>query len=248
LEQARYNTKTIGKRIEVLYPAYRQDIMHPRDIAEDVIISYGYDNIKPEMPKLPTTGREDWTEVFSKKVASVMVGLGLQEVMSYILTNKQNLFGKMNLKESAVAEIENIVSSNWCVFRNWLLPSVLEFLTQNKHVEYPQGVFEIGDCVALDYLQPTKARNARKLAVAVTNIAVNYEQIASYLDAFMKSIGVKYALRKSSHPSFIAGRCADIFVGIKHIGVIGEVSPLVLNNWGLEKPMIAFEVELEKLK
>ncbi|MFH0711316.1 MAG: phenylalanine--tRNA ligase subunit beta, partial [Candidatus Aenigmatarchaeota archaeon] len=41
LLQARYNPTVNGKRIEVLYPAYRQDIMHPRDVVEDVMISYG---------------------------------------------------------------------------------------------------------------------------------------------------------------------------------------------------------------
>ncbi|MBL7206004.1 MAG: phenylalanine--tRNA ligase subunit beta [Candidatus Aenigmarchaeota archaeon] len=248
LKKSGYGIKSKSKKTKLLYPAYRQDVMHPIDVVEDVIISYGYGNVEVKVPEIATTGKADETEVFSKRIAEVMVGLGMQEILSYTLTNKNDLFGKMNKKEEPIAEIENIVSSNWSVFRNWLLPSVLEFLLQNKHIEYPQEVFEIGDCVVLDNFQPTKTRNVRKLAGAITNSTVNYEQIASYVDALISAIGIKYKLRKTNHPSFVNGRCAEIFVENKSIGFVGEISPKVLNKWGLEKPVTAFEVDLENLK
>ncbi len=40
LKQARYDAKVKGNTIEVHYPAYRQDIMHQVDVAEDAILSY----------------------------------------------------------------------------------------------------------------------------------------------------------------------------------------------------------------
>ncbi len=247
LGQARYGVRQNKNRIEVLYPAYRQDIMHQRDITEDIMISYGYSNIRPEPLKLATTGRQDCMEVFSEKVASVIVGLGFQEIVSYTLTNKRDLFEKMCLKESPAVEIENAVSSNWSVFRGWLLPSLLEFLSSNKHVEYPQCVFEIGDCVIPDNTQPTKARDVRKLAAARTNSTVNYEEIASCIDALMKNVGVDYKLKAMDHPSFIKGRCAEIYIGKKQAGFAGEINPQVLNNWNIEKPVVVFEVDVELL-
>ncbi|MCK4714702.1 MAG: phenylalanine--tRNA ligase subunit beta, partial [Candidatus Aenigmarchaeota archaeon] len=135
LEEARYETKVKGKSIELLYPAYRQDIMHQRDVVEDVIISYGYNRIKPVIPKLPTIGSVSDVEKFSDSVADIMGGLGFQETLSYVLTNKNSVFRKMNIPEGGVVEIYNIVSSNWSVFRNWLLPSNIEFLSRNKHRE-----------------------------------------------------------------------------------------------------------------
>jgi len=252
LEKARYKTKVKGgkkeKKIEVLYPAYRQDIMHPRDVVEDIIISYGYNKIEPVVSELATIGSIDNKEVFSNAIAEISVGLGLQEVLSYTLTNKDNLFKKMNIEEQIVAEVENPVSMNWNVFRNWLLPSVMEFLSNNQHVEYPQRVFEIGDVVLLDDTQETKTKDIRKLACAISNTYVSYEEISSVLDAVMKTLGIEYKLKSATHPSFIEGRSANVLVKGKSIGLIGEIHPAVMENWKLEMPVAAFEIDIEELQ
>jgi phenylalanyl-tRNA synthetase beta chain len=247
LEQARYKIVKRGRKIELLYPAYRQDIMHPRDVVEDVIISYGYNKIAPEPPKLKTEGSVSEKEKFSERIGEIMVGLGFQEILSYMLTNKNNIFSKMNLKEERVAEIENIVSENWCVFRNWLLPSLMEFYSNNQHVKYPQKIFEIGDVVLVDEKEETGTRDVRKLAVAIADSKVSYDDIASVLDAFLSTLGVKYRLKRSKHSSFIEGRVAEVLFKNKSIGFVGELHPSVLKNWKMEMPVAAFEINLENL-
>jgi len=248
LERARYKTILKGKRIELLYPAYRQDIMHQRDVVEDVIISFGYNKIEPLMPKLPVIGSESELEIFSNKISEVLIGLGLQEIMSYTLTSKKNLFEKMNLKNKRIVEIENPVSMNRGVFRSWVLPSLLEFLSKNKHVDYPQNIFEIGDAVNIDEKRETGTVNERKLAVVLTDNTIGYEEISSHLDALMKNLGIDYKLRATEHGSFIPGRVAKILINNNSIGIIGEINPLVLERWNLEKPVAGFEMSIDMLK
>ena len=65
------------------------------------------------------TGKELEAEAASRRIAELMAGLGLQEIMSYVLTNKYNIAGKMNIKESPIVEIENVISANGSVFRTW---------------------------------------------------------------------------------------------------------------------------------
>lgn len=247
LKASGYDIKRKGRKIEVYYPAFRQDIMHEVDIVEDIIISYGYNKMKPKLSKIITRGKMNELEEFSYKVAEVMVGLGMQEVMSYILTNKHNLFKKMNIEEERVAEIENPISANWNVFRSWLLPSLMDFLSNNQHREFPQKIFEIGNCVLLDEKEETKTRNVRKLAAVVTDYSVGYEFISSILDALMRSLGINYTLKRTSHPSFINGRCASVLVKEMNIGIIGEIHPVVLEKWKIETPVVAFEVDLEEI-
>jgi len=247
LEQARYKVVKSGKKIELLYPAYRQDIMHQRDVVEDVIISCGYNKITLEPLKMKTKGGISLVEKISEKVTKVMVDLGFQEILSYILTNKNYLFDRMNLKEEKIAEIENIVSENWCVFRNWLLPSLMEFYSNNQHIEYPQKIFEVGNVVLLDEKQETKTKDVRKIAVAIADSKVSYEDISSVLDAFMSSLGMKYKLKRSKHPSFIEGRFAEILFKGKSVGFIGELHPMILKNWKMEMPVATFEINIEEL-
>jgi len=247
LEQARYEIVGMrGKKIELLYPAYRQDIMHQRDVVEDVIISFGYSRIRPEPIKYKTKGEISKMEVLADKVIEKMVGLGFQEILSYSLTNKEFLFNRMNMNEEKVVEIENPASLNWNVFRNWLLPSLMDFYSNNQHVEYPQRIFEVGDVILIDEKRETRTSDVRKLAAAISDSRVSYDDIASVLDAFMSSLGVKYKLRRSRHPSFIEGRVAEILFKSKSIGLIGELHPLVLKNWKIEMPVVTFEIDLEK--
>lgn len=247
LEQARYEAKAKGRKIHLKYPAYRQDIMHPVDIIEDIIISYGYNSVKPEPPQLATIGSKLPIEEFSDKVACLMAGLGCQEVLSYILTNKDALFANMNLPEAKVVEIENIVSSNWCVFRDKLLPSVLEFVSKNKHVDYPQSVYEIGDVIALDSSAETRTRKERRLAFAFIGNSAGFEDAVSILSALLNNLGVKHSLKREEHRSFIPGRCASCHAGNRKLGTVGEIHPLVLEKWALEKPVAAFEIDIGAL-
>ncbi len=244
LKKARYGAQISGNKILTKYPAYRNDVMHQRDIVEDIAIAYGLNKMIPEPPRLPTIGAADAKEEFSDAVREVMVGLGFQEVLTFSLTSKGTLFRKMNLEEKEISEIANPISANWSVLRSWLLPSLLEFLASNLHVEYPHRIFEVGDAVEIDEMQETRTRTIRRLACTIADTKVSYEEISSVLDALMRNLGISFKLKRSAHPSFIPGRVSEIFVNSKPLGVVGEVHPQVLNNWGVENPVAAFEVEL----
>jgi phenylalanyl-tRNA synthetase beta chain len=206
LGRARYHAKLVDGKITAEYPGYRRDIMHPRDVMEDIAIAYDVNRMKPAPPEISTIGRVDEGEEFAELLRELMMGLGFQEVLTFSLTNKDNLFAKMNLEEETVCEIANPVSANWTVLRNWLLPSLMEFFAGNLHVEYPQKIYEVGDVVTLDEKAETKARNIKKLASAITNSVVSYEDIASVLDALLRNLGMEYQLTKARHSSFIEGR------------------------------------------
>ncbi|MBI4017746.1 MAG: phenylalanine--tRNA ligase subunit beta [Candidatus Aenigmarchaeota archaeon] len=247
LKKQQYDVQPKGASLRVTYVPYRQDIMHMRDVAEDAIIAYGLENLEPIMPKMPTRGSLLPMGRFTHRLEELLVGLGLQQFASYTLTNKHFLFDRMRVSHAPVAEIANAQSENWSCFRSWLLPSALEFLAANRHVDYPQKIFEVGDAVVLDESKDTKTRDVCKLVIAITDTSVSYEHIASLLDAFMKNLGLAYALKRSQHNSYIEGRTAEIIVGGASLGYIGEVHPEVLNNWGLEKPAVAMEIDAEKL-
>ena len=248
LKEARYSAKLDKKKIHVEYPAYRNDVMHQRDLVEDVAISFGYNDIEPEIPKIAAIGAGHKLEDFTNKVRELCVGLGLQEILTFTLTNKENMFRKMNLPDAKIVEIENPMSSNWSAFRDKLMPNLLDFLAYNKNQDYPQQIFEVGDVVFLDPTnKDTGVTNRRMLAVALTNTQIRYEDASSLLSAFLSGLGQKLTLRKTNHPSFIPGRVAEIVVGNKTIGLIGEIHPAVLNSWNLEKAVVGFELDIEEI-
>jgi phenylalanyl-tRNA synthetase beta chain len=248
LNKSRFDVKVQGNKLAVWVPSYRQDVMHEVDVVEDVIISYGINNIEPLEPKIACTGGLTEMSDFSTSIAENMIGLGAQEIMSYILTNIDNLVKKMNVQKMKVVELDNPVSKNWCVFRTWLMPSVIEFLSKNTNKEYPQNIFEIGEVVVLDPKAETKTRNPVKLAWAYADSDANFTKAKQYFDALMRNLGIDFVVEEYDHPSFIPGRAARIISGSKEIAIVGEIHPKVLDNFGMENPVCAFEADLNTIK
>jgi phenylalanyl-tRNA synthetase beta chain len=234
--------------IEVTVPPYRTDIMHPIDLVEDVAIAYGYQNFQPELPKLATIGEEAQNEVFSRKVMSIMTGLGFQEALTYILSNNTKLFANMKAEEQQTVKTVNPRTVEFTSVRNWLLPSLLEALAANQHNLFPQKLAEAGDCVILDSKSETSGRTIRKLAAVICHDTANLTECKSVVEAVMNSLGLKYDIDQNNHPSFIPSRLGEILVGGKSAGYFGEIHPAVLANWKLEKPVIAIELDLEALR
>jgi len=240
--------KTWKNSITVKIPCYRIDIMHPVDIAEDIAIAYGYNKIKPRWQRLPTTGSTSSQTQFCNLAREIMVGLGFQEILTFTMTSPETLQTKMNKKREKVVEIANPKMVTLTCLRNWVLPSLLEFLSHNTHVEYPQRIFEAGYAVVFDEKAETKTRNMAKLACVSTHPNANFTKIKSCLDALFLNIGLRqWKIRETTHSSFISGRTATIHFKDREIGIIGEIHPQVLNNFELKSPASAFEINLEEL-
>ncbi|MCD6371367.1 MAG: phenylalanine--tRNA ligase subunit beta, partial [Candidatus Aenigmarchaeota archaeon] len=147
-----------------------------------------------------------------------------------------------------VVEIENPISSEYTCLRNWLLPSLLEFLSFNTHEEYPQRIFEVGDVVILDEDEETKTKTLRKLALVSSHSKANFAEIRAIVDALFRSLGKDFEIEETSHKSFIDGRVGKILVNGKEVGIFGELHPEVLKRWNLEMPVVALEINIDFLQ
>ena len=178
------------------------------------------------------------------KIREACVGLGLQEVLTFTMTSKEKQEGKMLLKEEQFAELENYTSINYQVFRKSLIPALSEFLAKNKTVELPHSIFEAGKCVELHSGSETGVLERQKLCIALSNSqGLNFNNAKSILQSLSKMLGFSFALSEASRPFLIEGRTAEIVIGKKTIGIIGEVHPQVLQNFGIENPVVVLEME-----
>jgi phenylalanyl-tRNA synthetase beta chain len=240
-------SKVSGDNVSVLVPFYRIDVNHQVDLIEDVAVAYGYNNIEPNWRELPTIGRAKADQHLINLARDLMVGLGYQEILNYTLTNQENLFDKMNVERKTVLELCNPKVVTMTCLRNWLLPGLMEFLSINQSVEFPQKIFELGKVTHLDDSQETKVREEEWLTAATTHATAGFSEIKSALDAFFSNFGVNWQITETVHPSFIEGRVGKVIVRGEEIGFVGEVSPQVLEAWKLENPMAAFEINFQRI-
>ena len=238
LEKMRYGAKASGNMIEVSVPAYRSDILHTWDLIEDIAIGYGFDRIVPELPSTSTTGRAHQISKQRDAVREIMVGIGYFEVMPFTLTNDRVQFEMMRRdKAEGTTHILYPISEDHTIVRPTILPNLLEILSINRHRELPQRIFEVGEVVM-------KCRNEQRIGCAAIHPQANFTEIQSVVDAVMRERRMEYEVAESGDPAFIAGRRAEIIIKGRKAGVFGEIHPEVILNFGLEHPVIGFEIEL----
>lgn len=247
LEKMRMEAKLKqGTLLTVKYPFYRADILHPVDIAEEVAMAYGYENIEPRVMRPLHPGRENGMEVFTRSVRETMIGLGFLEMNNYMMTNRALMFDKMKLKSDGMIEVSNPKHESYHALRTWIIPQLLSNLSFSKHAGYPQRIFESGDVVKLS--KSREILEERHLAFVIANKKVTLTDGLAVLKALFDLYRIKYELVALSHPSFIQGRSAKIFVGGEEVGIIGEIHPEVLVNFELEVPVVAAEIDLGKIR
>ncbi len=230
--------------LTVLTPAWRNDIMHPVDLIEDAAIAYGYDNLVPSLVPTFTVGAPRAIEERSAIARRALAGLGFHQVMTLVLTSAEAAFDKWRLPadERAVL-IDNPISTEQTMCRVSLLPGALETLAINKQHELPQQIFEVGDVCLLDPDAETGASEQRRAAAVMIGTHVGYADIRAVADAFMHELGMECRIEPTEHNSFIPGRVAAIVdpAGAR-LGVMGEVHPEVLENYGLKHAVAAMEI------
>lgn len=237
--------------VVVEIPPYRTDIIHVRDIVDDVGRVYGFNNMPPVYPNTPSVGQLAETNKLNDAVREVMIGLGCQDTLNFILIGKEETYAKMKMPENGMAvEISNPYTDQYNIIRTRIAPSLMIVLSNNLHREYPQNIFEVGTVAHLDNFENTGVKEEEHVACALCYSKAGFNEIKGRLQALCYNFGRADSLKTVAveHPSFIPGRCAEIFIGDKKAGIVGEIHPQVLKNWGIEMPIALFEMDVSSLK
>ncbi|MHA2363276.1 MAG: phenylalanine--tRNA ligase subunit beta [Candidatus Hodarchaeales archaeon] len=249
LEKSRFGVKKVNKNeLDVKIPCYRTDILHPVDFIEEIAIAYGYSKFTPTIPDVTTIGEENIWQILKRRMSNLFAGIGAYEVMTYMLTNEDKIFTKMNLPTTYddLVIIANPLTTLTTICRNWLLPSLMEILTKSKSSTFPQRLFEMAKVTHLDQITDTNTRDDWNFCYVESSAQCNFNNARAALKTFENNLDIQLTLKTNNNlPYLISGRSADIYFQNKKIGFIGEIHPQVLVNWGLDLPVVCFEIETE---
>lgn len=249
LQKCRLDAKKVGEGVlEVIVPPYRADILHEVDLVEEVAIGYGYYKLKPTTPAAVTVGEPHPAHALANVARQIMVGLGFLEMMNFTLTNERVHYQMMRVKAQKPVKLANPVSAEYSIMRQWLLPGLMKNLAENKHESFPQRLFEVSDVAKINARLETMCERRLHLAAVSSHATANFTEIKSFAEALLANMGMKnWQIKAAKHSSFINGRTASIHIKGKRLGVLGEIHPEVLNNFEIENPTAAIEIDLEPL-
>lgn len=244
---------TANNTVKVEVPPTRTDIMHACDIAEDIGIAYGYNNIPRVFPPTNTVGKQIPLHKFSDLIRAELAQAGYIESLTMSLLSVSENYEHLNrpFNESEAVVIANPKTVQFEMVRTTLIPGLLKVFQSNSDESVPQRIFEVSDIVVLDPSKDTLARNEKRVSAMYLNQTSAFEVIQGALDLLMTKIGAKfgtdYFLRETADQFYFPKRGADIVLNKKVIGTIGIVHPQVLEKYDIKYPVTCFEVRVDDL-
>ncbi len=243
LKKSRLDATIEGKDIVCTIPAYRFDIFGPMDLVEEAALGYGIQNLTPTMAPPQTLGQIHPVSSQIKSLSQTMVGLGYLESLNSSLTSKRVLYEMTNRNTSKIISVLDSKSQEHTILRDTILPGLLENLSRNIHESYPQKMFETGTVFTLD--DPISEKT--NLSSISAHKDANFTEIKSILQSALKTgFGIHIDTQTTTHPSFEEGRCANIIVNKKSIGIIGEINSKIIENYKIRVPVVGFEISLSE--
>jgi phenylalanyl-tRNA synthetase beta chain len=245
-----YETDVSRDTLTVTLPPFRNDFMHPVDVAEDVAISRGYGTFSPIMPSAFTVGGLSPLEQLSDRIRDLMIGFGFQEIMSNLMASHVDVVDRMRVSGTPwgrVVEVDNVMTQTYGCLRQSVLPSLLRVESASSRSFYPHRIFEVGEVARPDSAHEVGSRTILSLGAVIAHATANFSEIHSAVDLLFYYLGKSYALEPLAHPSFLEGRAGEIMLDGQSVGVIGELHPEVLEQWQIVMPTVAFEISLDEL-
>jgi phenylalanyl-tRNA synthetase beta chain len=236
-----------GNTLTVSPPPYRNDFLHPADVIEEVMIGRGMDSFEPVWPEDFTVGRLSEIEIFSREVREILVGLGYQEMIYSYLGSRRDFVERMNMSGEKVIEIANPMSESYECLRNSQLPNLLNSESVSSNAVYPHRIFEVGNVAYLDDRENYGSRTVTRLGFLFCDREASFNDVNSHLSAVFFYLSREYALEPVEDPRFVSGRLGAVLYKGRRIGVVGEIHPVVLENWGIQQPTAAGEIELDAI-
>ena len=253
-----------AERFVAWAPWWRTDIAIPDDLAEEVVRLAGYDRlpattlhgeVPPHEPRPLLELRE--------RMRDALAAAGLREVITYSLTTDEVLKRVLppdGLKAARPLRLRNMLSSDHEVLRPTLRHSMLETVERNiragaSHI----AVFEAGRAYVPRHGADGPLPDEREMVVGalsgydVDRWSMPAERRLDFFDAKGALEAAAAALSTSleyvadEEFGLLPGRVARLRAGGEAVGVVGEVHPRVLEAFGIEQPVVLFDLDLAAL-
>lgn len=253
-ERAGLDAEIDDDRYLVTIPPYRVDVLHPLDLIDDLGRAYGFNELEPRYPDISTIGGRTAISRLEDAVREQLIGMGFEDLLNFHLIGEALNYARVGISPGddvfgagQAARIREPYSEEYELVRTWALPSLMLVLENNTHRRYPQHLAEIGLVTTIDETEPTGVAERRDVAAVMADTEVGYEDGKARLQFLAAQHGATLQTPPIEHPSFLEGRVAAVHLDGQPAGLIGEVHPRILEEFDLEVPVVAFEVELDTL-
>jgi len=253
LEKLDMSVEISGDDLEITVPTFRVDVTIREDIAEEVARIFGYENIPMTIiESVNARGGKTMKQKLNDKTVEAMICSGLNQSISYTFVSPK-CFDRILVSEDdamrKAVQIRNPLGEDYSIMRTTSLPSTMESLARNySRSNEIARLFEIGK-VYIPGEDINKLPDERNIAAVGMYGGVDFYHIKGVVENLMEALGIKkYEFRReSTNSSFHPGKTAALLVNGRYAGVLGEMHPGVIDNYGLAERCYVAELNLDVL-
>lgn len=236
----------------ITVPSFRIDIEHKADIAEEIARIYGYNKIPTTVMTGVSRGVITPEQKFERKINDTMLSLGCYEIMTYSFISPKyydniNLPADSALRKSVV--ISNPLGEDTSVMRTTMIPSVMEIVSKNYNNRNPHlWAYEIGTEYIPHDDQDLPDENA-VLTIALYGKNADFYTLKGMVEVLLDRLGTAEldVAPCRDNATFHPGRCAVLSHDGKEIGILGEISPKVCQNYSVGAKVYLAKLDVASL-
>ncbi len=242
-------------------PSFRFDMSIEEDLIEELARIYGYENI-PTSPPIARAAMMPSTENSrtAMQLRRIVAERDYHEIVTYSFVDSEweQDFAD-NAASGAPITLANPIAAQMSTMRSNLIGGLIGALANNHKRQIERvRLFEIGRCflrtsepsAVAGFAQPQRIGLLAWGPCTDEQWGQPKRQVDFFdLKADVEAIFAQQAVRfeKSTHPALHPGRCANLIVNGKTVGIIGELHPRWVQKYELVSAPMIFEAELDPL-
>ena len=239
-----------GRTIHV--PSFRPDLNLMADIAEEVGRLYGYNEIPTTAFKNSTQGGYSEEMILENKAGQLCRSLGFSEIITYSFVSPA-IFDQIRLPADSILRnamrIQNPLGEDTSIMRTIAVPSMLDILSRNNAYHNKSvKLYELAKIYLPVEGQPLP-EEPKMLLLGTYGEGTSFFTLKGQLEAVFAGLRTKKAsyTAVSDNPTYHPGRCAKVSIDGVELGYIGQIHPLVAQNYGMDVDVYCAEISFTKL-
>lgn len=232
-------------------PHFRLDIVEEADIFEEIARIYGFENIPSvQLQGNSTAGVKTDKQKYIDKIKDTAIACGLYEILTYSFVSPKGL-DKIRIPEDSklrdLVKLINPLGEDTSIMRSTMIANMMDVLaTNNSHNVEKAHIFECGHVFTPDDMAGVEET---RLCVGIYGDEADFYLLKGIVEKIFQRTGIKNPIfvAQKENTSYHPGRCADVFVGDKILGTIGEMHPEVSENYNISKRVYVAEINVDSM-
>jgi phenylalanyl-tRNA synthetase beta chain len=244
-----------NKDLKVEVPTFRPDITREIDLIEEIARIYGYDRIDTSLKAggslITNLAPED--EIMNR-IKDILVGNGFLEVVTNNLVDPKKM-EKLH-SQSGFLRLRNPLSEEISVLRTSLIYNIIRVIEWNKKRKESQiRIFELGQVYKPKVNDLPTEKHKLCLALSGVREPLRWDEEKKEVDFFDLKGAVELLLERLSlgrlklipyrNSIFIDSSSFKISIRDSNLGILGEISPVILEDFDIKDKVFLCELDFE---